>query len=332
MAITVFTKVQSGVEATKGTPVAATNVMSWPLCYLKDDSAILLPEEARGKFYPRGRHALTAKGGSIEVPEHPMTFEELTYWLSCGVEYPTPTQDGTGGYVWQHDAPHDAAPAALKTLTLEGGNDQEAFEVEYCYPETFTIKGAVGEAWVISGTWRGRQVSSASFTAGQSGQTLEEVLFGKTSLFIDVAGGTIGTTGKDGSLQGLELTYPTGIKPVMGAHGELYFYAAAWRPVADQVPTGVIRVQYDTVGAALLAASKSGAIQLARLTTLGSAITGGTTYDNKTFNLDLALQLTEIPVPSDQEGSQILEIPFRVVDSDSTQCQFINVCNLDDLV
>jgi hypothetical protein len=98
--------------------------------------------------------------------------------------------------------------------------------MEYGFVESFTLSGKVGEAWKISSNWRGRQKTVEALTGSLSLTALEEILFGNTSVFIDAAGGTIGSTQKAGVLLEASVTVNTGIMPVFTADGGAHIHGA----------------------------------------------------------------------------------------------------------
>jgi len=331
MGATVLRKVQFGTEATAGTAVAATTVMRWPRdgAVMIDEGIVeLVEDEATGQRFGKGRHYRPNTAAMIEVPTHPATFEQIGYWFQAGVErVGTPATDtGGSGKIWQHDVSNTSA-ATLEYYTIEGGNTQESDEMEYAFVETFTLAGARNESVTVEGTWRGRQLTDCAFTAGQTAPTVEEILFNKGILTMDAAGGTIGTTAKTASWLGFSLAVPTGYLPLFAADGSLYFTSPIWSPT--DAPTVSLTMRHNANGEALRAAAQAGTVQLIRMSFTGSAFTtAGSSYIYKTLQINMAGVPTNVPGLEEDDGDDTMTFEYNIVDSDSTQLQFINVNTL----
>jgi len=333
MGAKVLRYLQLGKETTSGTAVAATTRLRWePGAVIQDMREITEVEEAIGQRFGKGRTYQAKLLAQLDVGDQPATFEELPYWLQAGVEgLASASQDGTEGstYIYQYDAGNTAAITPT-TYTIEASTGQEAYEMEYGFVSEFSLAGAAGEALTVSGTWFGRQVSDTTMTAAQTVQDVDEILFGKGKLYIDAAGGTIGDTQKTDTWLGFNLTVPTGLVPNFTADGNTYFTSAKWAP--EDAPTLELTTRYDATGAALMDAAKAGSVKLVRMTFEGpDAGTAGDSYSCKTLNIDMAVVPTEVPSAEDDGGDDTLTFNFSVVDSDSTQLQFIVVNELSAL-
>lgn len=326
MGATVLRKVQFGKETTSGTAVAATTIMRWPAdATLNDMRTVEVVEEALGQRFGKGRTYQPQLLGQMDVPDNPATFEQLPYWLQAGIEgLASPTQDSTGsGYIYQYDSGNTAASTAPTTYTIEGTDAQADFEMEYGFVTEFTLSGAAGEGVMIGGTWQGRQVSTSTETTTATLPTVEEILFGKGKLYIDAAGGTIGTTQKTATWLGFSLAVPTGLKPLFSADGAIYFTTVTWSP--EDPPTLELTVRNDATGAALLAGAKAGTVQLVRMEFTGATLTTAGDYTTKVLQVNCAVVPTEVPTLESDGGEDTLTITYNVIDSDSTQLQFIVV-------
>lgn len=216
-------KIQLGRETTAGTAVAATTVWRGPATDISDESKHEFAEEDVGTLLPTEREYVPQLGAVLAMPETELTFEQFPHVLEAGVQTATPT--GSGPYVRTYAFPAAATLNTIKTYTIETGNAGagDVHEMEYAFVEQFDLSGASGEAWKISSNWIGRRKTLTSFTAALSLPTVEEALFAMTSLFVDNAGGTVGTTQKLGVLMGAKVSVKTGIVTVRSADGVLYF-------------------------------------------------------------------------------------------------------------
>lgn len=306
MGIKNLRRIQIGAESTAGTAVAATAKLRM-MGTLEDQREIMFAEENVGYLSGVDRTYIPKLLAALSV-EGEATFEQLPYLLNAGIENSAGVQDGAGsGYVYTYDLP-TTAQNTLKTYTLEGGDDQQAEEVEYSFVENLVLSGAPGEAWKVNADWLGRQVSKTTFTASLGLDTVEEILFSKTKLYIDAASGTIGTTLKSSTLLGAELSIKTGWVPVFTGDGNLYF---TFIKCVD--PEAVLKVTFEHNATAV--AEKDAWIaqtaRLIRLITQGAALGTGATYDYKTLQIDLAGKWEKFEKIDEQDGNDIVTGTFR---------------------
>lgn len=302
-------KLQLGREATSGTIVPATTLWRG-VGALEDKREITFPPEDVGIFAGTDRSYISLIEGGIDLESTPMTFEQLPHILEMGVKTLTPVQDGTGsGYIYQYDFPSTAAPTAIKTYSIEGGDDQQAQVMEYCHAAEFTLEGASKQAWMMSAGLVGRQAVNQAFTGSAALPSIEEMLFGKTKLYIDVIGGSWGTTQKSNTLLSASLKYSTGIKPKYTADGNLYFSFLQYTQ-----PEVVLDITFEHDGTATAEKTffESQTSRLIRLLIQGSTFTtAGTTYSVKTCIIDLAGKWEKFNPLGEQDGNSIIEATFR---------------------
>ena len=333
MAVRALQRIQLGDETSPGVSTAAA-VIWRGVGVLKNESMPTFPEENVGYLLPTTRNYIPKKGATLSMDEVPATFEQLPYILSSSIEnVHTATADGAGsGFYYQYDFPWTAANAAPLTYTIEMGDDQRVDEMEYAFVEEFTLKGAAGEAVMVGATWRGRQATDAEFTGALSPITVEEILFSKGALWIDTTAASIGVTAKTQTWLGFEMTVPSNWQAVYTADGNIVFtflkYTGA-NPV-----TGTITLEHDTVGEAEITAAKAGTVRYIQVRfTGGTALTtAGTSWTYKTLQAQFAIQYTDIPEISDQDGNDILVLPWRQVYDATVKGGVITVVNLNTTV
>lgn len=301
-------KLQFGRESTPGTIVPATTVWRGQGA-LEDKREITFPPEDIGVFAGVDRSYISFIEGGLDLESTPMTFEQLPHILEMGVKAVTPAQDGTGsGYVYQYDFPATAAPS-VKTYTIQGGDDQQAQVMEYCHATEFTLEGASKQAWMMSASLTGRQAVNQAFTASVALPSIEEMLFGKTRMYIDAITGTWGTTLKSNTLLKASLKYSTGIIPKYTADGNLYFSFIQYTQ-----PEVVLDITFEHDGTAVAEKTnfENQTARLIRLLIQGSTFTtAGTTYSVKTAFVDLAGKWEKFNPLGDQDGNSIIEATFR---------------------
>lgn len=301
-------KIQIGLETTAGTPVAAT-VIWRGTGTIRDERVIRMPDEDVGFLSGIDRSYTASLGGRISLAPVEATFEQLPILFTCGLAEDTAgTQDGEGsGYVYTYTAGTSAA-ASLSTVTVEGGDNQQAEEMEYGCVERIRLTGAPGEGLMMSGDIVGRQVSTTTFTASLSLPSVEEIVFSKGKLYIDAVSGTIGTTEKSSTLLGVDIDIPTGLVVKRAANGQLYFDSV--------VQTGVdptVQLTYEHNGTAVseIAAWRAETPRQIRLKWEGSALTTSGTYTNKTFILDMAGKYETFEAIDEMDGNDIVRATFR---------------------
>lgn len=326
-------KIQLGAETTAGTATTATAL--WRGNGVIDDQRVrVLPEEDIGLMIPVSRAYDAGYLAVLTMDDTEATYEQLCYVLSAGVEdITTGTRDGTegSGYVYQYDLTTNAQ-ITPQSYTIEMGDDQRVDEMEYSVVTEFSLSGAKNEAWMLSATWNGRQVSDAEFTTSISVPSVGTILFQQTSLYIDTSGGTLGNTPKTSTFLGFSLDWTTGIQPIFAGDGNLYF--STIKQVMPGV-TGTLILEHDATGAAEITAARTATTQrLIRLLNEGATLTtSGTTYSQKTARLDMAIEYTAVPPLTEDEGDDTIELPFRVtwVSAKSLGAQIVLVNELSAL-
>jgi len=301
-------KLQFGRESTAGTAVAATTVWGG-LGTIEDKRQVIFADEDVGYLGGLDRAYIPKYEAALELEETELTFEQGPHLFEMGVKAATATQDGAGtGYLYSYPMPTTSANT-LKHYTIEGGDNQQAEEVEFCYASQIVLTGKAGEALKVSATIGGRQVTNTTYTGSLSRPTVEDVLFSKGKLYIDAVGGTIGTTQKTQTLLSMEMTINTGVMPVWTADGNLYFTFV--KTVRPEVITKWV-LEHDSTSVQLKTDFRATTARLFRAQWEGSALgTPGTTYTYKTFRVDQAAKVESVAKLGEVDGNDVLEINTR---------------------
>lgn len=331
--IRALSKVQLGAESTPGTNVATTTVWRGT-GFIKDDLEVTFPEETIGVLGGTTRSYIGKYAGSIELTGD-LTFEQFGYIGNAGIKFATPTTDASSAFIRTYSFPILAASAVastdLVTLSIEGGDNQQAEEFSYGYVSEFTIEGNAGEAATISATVNGQQVSPTTFTASPTVTDVESVLVSKGKLYADATTDTVGTTQLSQTLLGFSLSVNTGWMPVYAADGSLNFSF-----IKQTMPEITLEVTFEH-NASAVAEKLNWRNQTARQLRLrfdGSALTttdAGAAYDTKVFIVDLVGKWESWDVLDEQDGNNVVKGTFRARYDSNVAAYYARIINANQL-
>ena len=294
-------RIQLGAESTAGTAVAATTKWRGGGT-IQDDIDLVFAQEDTGYIGGIDRTYIQKYGATLEMEDVEATYEQLPYIGMAGIVAETPGADGPGqGYIYEFPFP-TTSQHTIKTYTIEGGDDQQEEEFAYGYVESFKLSGKAGEALRMSAVWKGRQVAPSTFTGSLALPTVEEILFGTGKLYIDAIGGTIGTTLKSNTLLGMDWAVKTGWMPVFTADN-LYF--SFIKCVMPELPL-TLTFEHDGTSTAEKVNWRAQTPVKLRLQWIGSAVSGGGTFANKTLRIDLAGRWQRFEKLAEQNGNDIV--------------------------
>jgi len=314
-------KLQLGKEVVAaGTPVAATTIWRGQ-GVIKDNREVIFPEEDVGILGGTDRSYIARYWSELAMPSVEATFEQIPYIFTAGVEALTTGSADTGGsgYIYTYDAP-TTAQNTTTTYTIEGGDDQQAEEFDYAFVKRFNLSGDGQSALMMSADWTGRVTTNASFTGSLSIPSVEEIIVNKATLYIDNAGGTIGTTTVSNTLFGIDFDYTTGLQEYWAVDGSLDFSLTKF--TTDDI---VLTATYEHNASAVSEKAKyrDGDVRLVRLKFEGSALTtAGATYTYKTLILDMAGVYEDWSALEDQDGNDVVTATLRVRYSETDSFKF----------
>lgn len=308
-------KIQLGLESTAGTAVAATTIWraeaGGALAY---DDDVKRVAESIGVAMPPNRNYKPRLGGTVKFNPVEATFQQLPYLFEAGVAAEVATQDGAGtDYIYAYAMP-TTAMNTLNTYTIEGGDNVQAREIEYCFVETLKISGTAAEGVMMEAGWRGRQVTDATFTGALTVPELvagDHITFGGSKLYIDAVGGTIGSTLISNTLLSFELDLVTGYKAKY-TNAAKYFDFHYW-DVGSYSGTLKLVFEHNTASEAQIDLYETVTPRQYRLLFEGNAVaTPGTTYSNMTFIVDAAGTYKSSPTMSDVDGNNTWEVEVDI--------------------
>lgn len=305
-------KLQVGKESTGavGTAVAATALLRYNGT-MQDMTEVVFDEEDVGYLSGLQRTHIAKTGAELQI-EGIATFEQLPYILDGGVHINAGAADGAGsGFVYSYVFPTIAQPE-LRTYTIEGGDNQDMLKANYCFVKEFSLSGAAGDVWNLSATFVGQKITTTdAFTASSDVAitAVEDMIFGKTKLYLDDSTGTIGSTLKSATLLGATLNVNTGNMEVYTADGEKHFNFV--KTVGSEI-TLEVTFEHNATANAEFDAWRAQTPRQIRLLIEGSALTSaGTTYTYKTAIIDLAGTWETFSKLDEQDGNDIVTGTFR---------------------
>jgi hypothetical protein len=302
-------KIQLGRETTAGTNVAATSIWRG-VGTIKDDRQQQRVSQDVGIIGGTDEVNQTMLGGTLSVSQTPATFEQFLHVLEASVKTATPAQDGTGdGYIYTYALPTTSAPT-IKYYSIEAGDDAQAEEMSYCFVKDWTLQGSGRTAWQLSANWQGREVTTTTFTGALTLPAVSYMNFGLSKIYIDVIGGTYGTTIKSSTLRGANIKYASGIEAKDTADGRLDFSFA--QTGQDYTMSGQLEFEHDTIALANKVDWRAMTARKLQIKIEGpTAFTNaGTTYTVPTVLFNLPLRWSNFEKIGEANGNDIVTGSF----------------------
>ena len=328
MGAKILRKLQLGQEVTAGTKVVATTVWGGPADTIEDTRKVEFVKQDIGRLSPGMRSYTPFIGAQYEMPETECTFQQICHIMQGAFGTTSAGADGSGTdkiRVWSFPTGSAITP---KTYSLEAGDDQQAYVMEYAFVDKFKLSGKLLEAVKMSATWTGRQRTKQAFTAALAVPTnLNVCMLGKGQLYIDLT--TIGTTQISSTLMGFELDVDPGTIAQFAADGNLYFSS-----LRQVTPTATMKITF-VYNASAVAEADAWAAETKRLIRLNFSGPGlgtpGTTYSTQTLRIDCAAKWSDIAKLGEDNGNDIMTGTLQIVD-DGTTFLTITVVNEDTTI
>ncbi len=236
------TKVQYGLESVNGTAVAADTMLLCRAPIPESDRQVHIPQVDMGVRSDMLLSAavvrkVLAEGITIEDQDGAY-FQMLPVLLSMALKNITQAEQngGEADWLWTAAAPQTGAET-LDSVTLEVGDDSQAYEIAYCLAQSlnFKIDCVSGEVHVSADCF-GDQVTLTTITGGLSiPSSVEMMVGGLARLYIDDTWAGLGGTEFAASLINADITIECGGHPKffgsaqrkMDSHGQSAIRAIA---------------------------------------------------------------------------------------------------------
>lgn len=226
-----LSKVQFGKETTHGTVVAADTLLAGAeITPVNPDRVPSFPEDSLGVRARSSRVRLDQYlyENTLSIPQ--AYYQVLPAILSLGIKggiTPTEQTASQNDQLWAH-TPSMTASNAQDSITLEVGDDDQAYEIEYVLAEAIRLKGEIAQAGeeapvAVEIDYFGRQVTPTTFTGSISVPTMNDIVAKLSRIYIDTTWAGKGTTEKTSLLRGWELEILTGVHPKFLGSADRFF-------------------------------------------------------------------------------------------------------------
>lgn len=280
-----FSKVQYGKESTRGTAVAATKIWNGKVPAVNSDRKPVIPDEDIGIRAKGVRSVIHQYLYNNTLSTEHGYFQQLPALFGCGLKGGVTASEVTPAqtdYLWTF-TPSLTAANTPDSLTVELGDNVQAFETEHVMFERIRISGTVAQGMDVSpvnveADFFGRQLSKTTFTGALSLTTAEPMNAKLSRFYLDTTWAGAGGTEKTNILRGFDIEIITGVHPKFAGSANKYF---------DSYGEGIISAtaQFTFEGNSdadlIFDAQQAKTFQVARLAILGSQIGSGTTHSLK---------------------------------------------------
>ena len=320
-------KIQWGQETTAGTAVAATGIAR-AVGVFEEDRTLARHAEDVNLINGTTDSYVTKLGGKLSQVFDAANFEQIPHILNAGISEATASVDtgaGATGYIREYSFPTSSV-AAPKTMTLEMGDESGFEEMEYSFVQRMALEGTPTNAYSLTADWYGRQIAPTTVTGALSVPAVDEMLFGKTKLYIDGATDTIGTTQIDCAVLGIRLEIDFGLTPKFAGSGNLYFCALTRTGFNPRLTMTIEHSATAAVAQKVLFRSNSP--RAIKLLIEGAALGTAGTYTYKSFIFESRGYFESISGMGENDGNNVMDFVFQgAYDRDAAEFGKIIVVN-----
>ena len=318
-----LSKLQYGVESTRGTAVASTRVLAAAPKAVPLDrvwTPLKSYNGSKAQYNRKRNDSYLVRDAITFDAENPLYFQALPMFHQCSLDgtiTPAEVTSLQSDYRWDV-APSFTAANDPDTITLELGDDVQAYEVEYVMFDRLKIAGQIpadGSAAPVTGEFGyfGRQLTPTTFTAAQTVHSGLEYMNAKLArIYSDTSWAGVGGTELTSVLRGFELEVRTGNEPKFFGSANKYFSSYGEGLIGA---TLTLDLEGNSTADGLFDLYQAGTERALKLVINGSQIGSGTTYQ---YAVSLYGYFAEV-VPLNQfVGSNTLHRALFVAQADSS--------------
>jgi len=220
-----FRDVRCAPETTPGTKVTtATARLLGKLTAPLGAPILHRPQEETGSLAGNTRTVVVGEELKMSF-EGDCTFEQLVYLLNMGIKGITTPTGTSPTYTWafKHTL---TSPSTPKSFSFQFGDDEAVYDAEYVLASGLQISGKMDAPLTMKADLFGRNFAASSWNpavGALASQTVETALSNKMRLYIDAAGGTIGSTEKAATIISFDWKLDTRYVPRKRGGSNLYF-------------------------------------------------------------------------------------------------------------
>ena len=284
-------KTQAALEAVRGTQLAATRKV-YGTGHFDETVGIIRPQnEQRGvlvKNYRSQPGLITSKFPFTGTA----TYEDLCWWFQMALKGGvTGVLSATTVYTYTF-VPTQTADD-LKSMTVEWGDDTQAWKAGFGMVNTLEVSGALGEALKFQADVLVDDFATATFTGAISDRVTEDILTHLSKLAIGAAG-AVPSGYMSGRFIGFKLKIDNHLAPKFFADGAAQKFTGMGRAEREYM----LDVTFEGTAATVTERGlyDSATARVVRLTSLGSIIPGSAGNIQKSLDIVLPGIWTAYPV------------------------------------
>jgi len=307
---------QGGLEATKGTGVAATRKLMARITNPNFDIPREFIEEDRGSLVASTRFVEGVKDYGFSIAaEDGTTFEDLGWqFLTSVIGTDAPTTINTAAYSRTYTPQSTAAGDTLNSATIEFGDDTQEFECEYCEGDSFQLgfsRLTVGQVAPVTLTtnYFTQSLASNTKTAGLSDPTVETILATGANFYLGSESTAYASLSElTGFLRAFNLDYQNKLgRKVYVGDGKTYSNIGRGR----RVVTFTAEVEGNADGVTRFTEWDLGTYKRMRLLFQGQVITGASPATTRKFRIDGRFVLTAFDPIGEADTNTVFNITGR---------------------
>lgn len=302
-------KLQYGAEETRGTAVAATRMLLGEVNVPVDRKPSYPSENlgVRADSFRSEIYQILADGIKLNI-EHGY-FQALPVLFGIAIKGGVTGAEETADqddYLWDF-TPSMTADNEPDSITLEMGDDTQAYEVEYVMCRRIKLSGRLGsdEPVKIEADLFGEQLTPTTFTGAISLPGVEAMIANKTQIYIDTTWAGLGSTQKSSLLREWSWELITGVHPKF--HGDSQMMTGYGEGVFAVIIT--LTLEGDSGGDGEFDAFQAQTERAIRIEVPGSQLGTG---ENHRVRLDAWGTYEEVvPMGSDADGDNLHTAVFH---------------------